>query len=317
MHNTVIIGGGNGASKSIMALKPFLSEFSLSAVIPMSDSGGSSGILRKEMNTLPPGDILRAILAMSPYSGDLLRDIFYSNRFSEVGKLSQHNVGNLFLTLAGQFGGNMEYAITALHQAVKAVGTVYPVTTQISDFCVELSNGDIVIGEHEIDKPTYNRSLRISRAWLQPTPLLHGGARQAIESADSIVIGPGSLYTSNIAALCVEGMMDALRSSSAKFIFVAGDAYQKDGETGPTKLSEMILELENFLPRPLDTIIVGNDKLSDRQLAGYDKKGWVPFVDDVSPEQDKRIVNALIQREDGFGIDPNKLGLTMRENLLK
>jgi uncharacterized cofD-like protein len=95
----VVIGGGNGSAVCLEGLKTYTDRFDISAIISMSDSGGSSGILRREFATLPPGDIMRAILSLSKYDYQSLRKIFYQPRFKQVGKLNSHNLGNLFLTL--------------------------------------------------------------------------------------------------------------------------------------------------------------------------------------------------------------------------
>src|SRR3989338_2345279 len=147
--NGVVIGGGNGSACSINALKDHRDLFDVSAVISMSDSGGSSGRLRREFNTLPMGDILRATLAMSPYDYRTLKKVFNKSRFTDAGKLDGHNLGNMFLALGAQYSGDILHAVRALHQAVEAVGVAHPATLTPSDLCVELSNGDVVVGEHE------------------------------------------------------------------------------------------------------------------------------------------------------------------------
>jgi uncharacterized cofD-like protein len=110
----------------------------ISAVISMSDSGGSSGKLRKKFNTLPPGDIMRAVLALSKYDYESLRKIFYQPRFKNAGVLNSHNLGNLFLTLTSQFSGNFLYALEALSQSMETQGAVYPVTLANTDLVAEL-----------------------------------------------------------------------------------------------------------------------------------------------------------------------------------
>src|SRR3989339_860667 len=112
----VVIGGGNGSAISIVALKQNLDLFDISAVISMSDSGDSSGRLREEFNTLPPGDIMRAVLALSKYDYPLLKQIFFRNRFSGAGKLDGHNLGNLALILGEKYDGDFMSAIRALEQ---------------------------------------------------------------------------------------------------------------------------------------------------------------------------------------------------------
>ena len=114
----VVIGGGNGSSICLEGLKKYANKFDISAIISMSDSGGSSGKLRKEFNTLPPGDIMRAVLSLSKFDYKILRQIFYKPRFTNAGKLNTHNLGNLFLTLMSQYSGNFLYALEALSQSV-------------------------------------------------------------------------------------------------------------------------------------------------------------------------------------------------------
>lgn len=313
LQHVLVIAGGNGSAKSICALKRYGDAFSLSAVVPTSDSGGSSGVLRREFGILPVGDILRAILALSPLEYQLLKRLFYKVRFADAGKLTGHNLGNLFLALSAEYGGDMPHALGALHQAVGAIGTAYPIALELSDLCVELSDGTIVIGEHEIDRPVYDRSLRITRAWLQPTPMIYAGARDAVLGADVIVFGPGSLYTSIIPPLLVEGMADALRKSTARFIYVLGNAYETVGETGPTTISDAVCELEVFLPRPLDAVVVNNHVLTKQEHAAYAEHGWEKFLPDIDRmPNNTRVVQSDFER-DGGGLDAGKLGAILKE----
>lgn len=315
MKKIVVISGGNGSAITINALKSF-SDIELSAVIPMSDSGGSSGQLRKKFNTLPVGDIMRATLAMSPYDYRMLKNIFYRARFQNAGKLDDHNLGNLFLVLAEQYAGDFLQAIDALHQAVQAIGRVHPVTLEPSDLCAELSNGDIVIGEHELDRPTYDRSLRIKRVWLQPTPMVHAVAKEAILSADFIFFGPGSFYCSMVAPLLVEGVKDAIRESKAKLIYIAGNAYEKHGETGAIRLSERIFELETYLPRPLDATVYSNHTLDQEEEKLYQEKNWGLIGYDAEACEGKRVIAEDYERRGG-GVDSDKLGKLLHNSFFK
>src|SRR3989339_2031331 len=155
--NVVVIGGGNGSAVCLEGLKTYTNIFDISAVISMSDSGGSSGKLRKEFNTLPPGDIMRAVLSLSKYDYQSLRKIFYQPRFSGLGKLDTHNLGNLFLTLTIQFTGNFIHAIEAMSHSVEAKGRVYPVSLENINLVAELENGKVIKTEAFIDNPVYNR----------------------------------------------------------------------------------------------------------------------------------------------------------------
>ncbi len=308
----VIIGGGNGSAISTNAMKQFIDDIELSSVISMSDSGGSSGKLREEFDTLPPGDILRAVLAMSKYDYTVLRQIFNKNRIKGNSKSAEHSLGNLVLTLLEKYNGDYMSAVRALEDAVEAQGHVYPTTLNKTDLVVKLDNGDIIKTEGVIDRPEYDKSLRIKKAWLEPEVNIFLEAKQKIEEADCIIIGPGSLYCSVVATLLPTGTKEAIEKSKAKLIYVCGDAYEGIGETGPKKLSDFINELENYLPRKLDTIIFNNAKLSDEQKKQYAEKKWNLIEFDEENLKEHNIVAGDFEKKTG-GLDPEKLGNILKE----
>ena len=308
----VVIGGGNGSAICLEALKKYADEFDISAVVSMSDSGGSSGKLRKEFKTSPPGDIMRAILSLSKYDYQSLRKVFYWPRFKNAGKLNSHNVGNLFLVLATKYCGNFLYALDALSYSVQAQGKVYPVTLRIVDLVAELENGKVVRMEEFIDNPRYNRGWKIKKVWLEPSCGAYSEAVKAIEKADRIVLAPGSLYTSLIAALLPKGIKEAIaKNKKSKIIYVAGNAYRLDGETGPEKLSDMILQLERYLPRKIDLAVHNNHKLDKKQKAVYKEKKWGVFEFDKEKLQNTRVRSVGFEKAEG-GLNPIKLGRVLR-----
>ncbi|MFH1291844.1 MAG: uridine diphosphate-N-acetylglucosamine-binding protein YvcK [bacterium] len=314
--NAVVIGGGNGSAITTQALKQNLDLLNISSVVSMSDSGGSSGRLRHEFDTLPPGDILRAVLAMSMHDYSMLKAMFNRVRFKNVGKLDSHNLGNLFLVLAEQYGGDYVCAVRALEQVVQAVGKVYPTTLDKTDLAVELENGDIIKTEGLIDRPDYDKKIRIKKAWLEPDARVYAGAKQAIEQADYIFIGPGSLYCSIVATLLPQGLKQAMTDSSAKFIYIVGNAYEIDGETGPTKLSEFISQLQTYLPRKLDSVVFNNAKLSEDQKQKYNKKKWDLIEYNETDLVDYNIVSGDYEKEAG-GLCTIKLGKILKEIICK
>lgn len=307
MKRIVVIGGGNGSAICLEGLKKYADRFEISAVISTSDSGGSSGKLRKEFNTLPPGDIMRAILSLSPYDYQTLRRIFYQPRFKNLGKLNSHNLGNLFLTLVSRYSGSFLQALEALSQSVKAQGKVYPATLSAADLAAELDNGKIVRTEAFIDKPKYNRGWKIKKVWLEPKTPAYGEAVRVIEQADFIILSPGSLYTSLAATLLPAGIKSAIKKSRAKLVYVAGNAYRLDGETGPEKLSDTILHLEMYLPRPLDLVVYDNHKLTKVQRAKYKEKNWGVIEFDANNLKTFNIKSFDFEKTD-IGLDPKKLG---------
>jgi len=315
MKKVVVIGGGNGGAVSIGAIKQFKDEVELAAVISMSDSGGSSGRLRKEFKTLPPGDIMRAILAMSPYDYKVLKKIFHKNRFSKAGKLDNHDLGNMFLVLGEHYTGDYMASVRALEQAVEAVGPVYPVTKDKTDLVVELENGEVVQGEDEIDRPKDKQS-RIKKAWLEPTGDIYQEAEKAITEADYIIIGPGSLYCSVVATLLPKGVKIAIEQSKATLIGIVGNAYEQDGEAGPTKVSECIKEVEGYLPHQFDYIVYNDCKLSKQEKTYYQQRQWALYEFDKDNLSGYEIVQGDFEREGG-GLNAEKLSQLLKPIILK
>jgi len=311
----VVMGGGNGGSISIRALKPYIKDIEISAIIAMSDSGYSSGRLREEFGVLPPGDILRAVLAMSRYDYPLLKRIFYDSRYSKHGKLKGFGLGHLFIAFVETYDGNIVNAIRPLAQAIDAVGPVFPVTLESSDLVAKLTNGQSIKGEHEIDEPAWDRSIRISRVWLDPLPSVYERARQELVDADAIIIGPGSFYTSIIATLLPDGVKEAIGKSSAKIYYVAGNAVEGAGETGPQRLSEFVHELETYLPRSLDAVLYNNTELTQKQKEKYKNKNWVEIVDDGESITSTTVLGFDYEKRDG-GLDIQKLGEKLREIII-
>jgi len=310
----VVVGGGNGSAISINAIKKINSELEISAVVSMSDSTGSTGRLRQEFNTLPPGDVMRAVLAMSPFPFPMLKKIFYRNRFENVGKLDNHNLGNLFLVLGEQYSGDYVKSIRALEQAIDAVGHVYPVTLQVNDLVGELDNGEIVKTEGELDQPKYDKNLRIKKVWLEPEAKIYEDAAKVLEEADYIILGPGSLYTSIVATTLAKGFKEAVEKSNAKLIYIAGNARHTNGETGPKKVSEAVDELGSYLPRKLDLVVYNNHQLNKEEQEMYDSRGWETIPCDKE-NCECEVVQGDFERSGG-GLCDEKLGGILRKIIM-
>lgn len=312
----VVVGGGNGSAITLNAVKKFIDDFEISAVVSVSDSGGSSGKLRQEFDTLPPGDILRAILAMSPYDYPMLKNIFHKNRFSTPEKLKGHNLGNLFMMLVKGYTGDFIDGIRTLEQAVEAVGKVYPSTLNKTDLVAELSDSSLVKGETKIDIPEYDKKLRIKKVWLEPEAQIYSEAKRVIEEADYIFFGPGSLYTSVIASVLPNGFQEVIKNSSAKLVYITGNAREKDGETGPRVWSDFVKELQSYLPRQFDFVIYNNHVQNEQEEKNYQKRGW-----EVYPFDPENLVNYNIIAEDyerfGGGLCPDRLAKVLQSKVLK
>jgi len=313
----VSIAGGNGSAITLRALKKHKDVFDISAVVGTSDSGGSSGKLREELAVLPPGDILRAVLSMSAiYDYDtFLKPLFYKKRFYGLGRLNEHNLGNLFLVLASKYSGDFVKSIRALEQIVEAAGSAYPSTLELADLVAELENGEIIKTEAMIDRPVYDKSLKIKKVYLGSKPNAYPDVLKVIEEADYILFGPGSLYCSIIAAILPEGISDSISKSSAKLIYIASNKYELDGETGPVTLCKSLWALEEYLPRKIDSVVFNTNKLNPKQRSYYDRKRW--GLVEYNPEHIKstKVVGGNFEKENG-GLDVEKLGDILKSELV-
>lgn len=308
LKQVVTISGGNGSAITLRALAPYAGKsIELNALIPTSDSGGSSGRLRQEFGVIPPGDILRAVLALSKYDFETLRSIFYKKRFENLGAvLDGHNLGNMILTLMRGYAGDFISAVRALEQAVSAVGQVYPITEQPTELCVRLRSGKVIKGEAQIDRPDYDRADTIVEAWLESVVEASANALALLKAADAIVFGPGSLYCSVIPILLTGGVKEVIVASRARLIYVLGSGYELHGETGAQRAEEFVAQLERYLSRSLDKIVYNNHVLTAQEQAAYRARNWAQVVLDSGRLQESRLIAADLEHEQG-GVDPEKL----------
>src|SRR3989344_8497527 len=198
----VVIGGGTGVFTVLSGLRTY--SLNLSAIVSMADDGGSSGVLREEFGILPPGDVRRALIALSD-AEKTLADLF-TYRFEEGAGLEGHTFGNLLLTALQRTTGSFERAIEEAGKILRIARDVIPVTLDDVRLKAWLKGGGVVYGEHAIDVPAGRKIARIVRIGLTPKARPNPRAIRAISSADLIVIGPGDLYTSLLPNLLVRGI---------------------------------------------------------------------------------------------------------------
>ncbi len=274
------MGGGTGSFTILSELKKVATH--LSAVVAMTDSGGSSRRLMDEFGRpLPLGDLRQALVAMSR-SSRLWGDLF-SYRFPGApgGVIGGHSLGNLILhALQDQNNGDLLGALEDAQELLNAAGHVIPVTLTTATLCAELSDGTIVRGETEIDRPVDRPVLPISRMFLDPRAQVTSRARKALERADKVLIGPGDLFTSIVPCLLVEGICDAIRSCDGETIYIC-NVMTKHGETDAFKASDFLREIHHYLGRRVDTVIVNTGEYPDEVVARYAAQGAYPVEPDV------------------------------------
>src|SRR3989339_1272756 len=267
----VTIGGGTGQFTLLSAIRDL--ELDITAIVSMVDSGGSTGRLRDELGVLPPGDILKCVLALSE-DRTAAREIL-QKRFKENSKLSGHSVGNMLLTMLTQYTGDFAKGVEALGDILSARGKVLPVTTDKATLVAELPDGSGLYGEAAIDVPRGEVRKKIQKSFLVPHHSdrirVHPPVIEAIEMADYIIIGPGDLYTSIVPNLLVQKVAETIRRSDAQILFIV-NVMTKFGETDNFTGKDFILNLESFINRKVDTAIFNSAVPQEDILREYKKQ---------------------------------------------
>lgn len=293
IQKIVTIGGGTGSYAALLGLKKY--PVKLTAVVTMTDSGGSSGKLRDELGVLPPGDIRQCLVALAE-SPKLLRDMF-NYRFEEGG-LKGHSFGNIFLSVLEKNTGSMKKAISEVGKILRIKGNVVPVTFDKSDLCVELSDGTTIAGETHIDVlEKMEKRARIVRAFLKPSADLNGDAKDAILDADAIIIGPGDLYTSIIPNLLVNDFVSTVKKSRGVRIFVM-NLMTKHGQTTSYKASDHLKDLEQYLGEGVIDYVLVNEKMPRKStLSWYQEYEEFPVLDDLGQTKKYNIIRKNLIRD--------------------
>jgi uncharacterized cofD-like protein len=250
----VAIGGGTGLSTMLRGLKDQTAN--LTAIVTVADDGGSSGRLRRELGVLPPGDFRNCIVALADAEPLMAR--LFQYRFGQGSDLDGHSFGNLFIVAMSGITGNFEEAIREASRVLAVRGQILPSTLENVTLCAELEDEEHVRGESKISEAT----LPIKRVYLQPErPSAFPDAVRAILDADILIIGPGSLYTSILPNLLVDGIAKAVASTEALRIYVCNVATQP-GETDGFRASDHVQALFNHVrERPID-VVLANDNLT-------------------------------------------------------
>ena len=281
----VVIGGGTGLSTMLRGLR--MHTHNITAVVTVADDGGSSGVLRSDMGMLPPGDVRNCICALSdtdPILSELL-----SFRFDE-GSLKGHSLGNIILAALNEMSDNFEEAVGKLNQIMGVIGKVYPVTNESVNLRAILEDGTVINGESLIGSYRDGKNKGISKLHMVPeNPKPVDGVIKAIGEADIIVLGPGSLYTSIIPNLLVEGVTEAIHKSSAKKVYVCNIMTQP-GETDGYTVSDHLRAIEKHSYEGIaDAVIVNRSPLPQELAERYAAEHAYQVKDDTDKINNKMI----------------------------
>ena len=271
-----VIGGGTGSFAMLSALKDYTTQ--IAAIVSMADDGGSTGVLRDELGTLPPGDVRQCLVALS--DSPKVRELF-EYRF-DSGTFNGHSFGNLLLTALEKVTGEFSEAVETASEILRINGVVIPATLDNIRLKMEWVDKSLVLqGERVIDAEYFAHDPRRATLSLTPDASPNPVAISAIQQADIIVIAPGDLYTSLGPLLVIDGIGEALRNSKAKKIYVA-NLVSKQGQTDGFTVSDHALEIERFAGGPFLDYVLYNQQAPTEDLAKrYEEEGGYVTMADI------------------------------------
>lgn len=299
----VVVGGGTGLAVLLKGLKKYTSR--LTAIVTVSDDGGSSGRLRAEMGVLPPGDIRNCLVALA--ETETLMDKVFQHRFRAGGGLEGHTLGNLLLVAMSEIAGDFVSAIQEVSKVLAVRGVVLPATLEPVVLAATMEKGSTVIGETRIRK----HEGKIERISLIPDQCLPvPETLKAIREADAIVLGPGSLYTSIIPNLLVKGVAESITKAKAPVIYVSNIMTEK-GETDGFTAADHLQVIKRHLNRQLvDYVIINSGIIDEHRLSRYRQEKAIPVppaYEDIQAMGIKIVKEDLVSHDDVAWHDSDKL----------
>lgn len=305
----VVIGGGTGLSVMLKGLKKYTSH--LTAVVTVTDDGGSSGRLRSQLGVLPPGDIRNCLVALA--ETETLMDKVFQHRFSAGDGLQGHNLGNLLLVALTDITGDFVSAIREVSQVLKVRGQVLPATLEYVSLAARMKDGSTVTGETSIRR----HDQKIEKVFLIPERCLPAPETlDAIREADAIILGPGSLYTSIIPNLLVHGVVPAIEDSRAVTCYVSNIMTEK-GETDDYSAADHLqVILEHLGKQIIDYVIVNSGPIDEGRLERYREEKAVPVSitrEEIISMGMRLIEEDLVSDTDVAWHEPNKLARVLIE----
>lgn len=290
-----LIGGGTGAPTLAQGLRKYTKN--IEVIVTCTDRGRSSGRLHKELNVLPPGDVRNNIIALSQ-SEKLLNDLF-QYRFEE-GSLKGHTLGNLFIVALTKMLGSFEKAIEHTSKILNLSGKIIPASPHTTEICAELEDGTVLKGEQAVvvKGDAVNKTSRppIKRAWLEPNVKASKSAVKSILQSDLVVIGPGSLVTSVLPPLLHEEIIDALKKTKAKKVYVCNIVTQS-GQTQNFSAKDHADMIQQHIGKVLDFVVVNTKKPKQEILKSYEesKAFIVEITDDLYKQNYEVVAKDLIE----------------------
>lgn len=308
-----VIGGGTGLPVLLRGLKEYTSN--ITAIVCVTDDGGSSGRLRGQYGILPPGDLRNCLVALADTERSMAS--LFDYRFKTGEELKGHSLGNLLITAMADLTGSFETAINEVAKVLAIRGRAVPSTVENVMLAAEMEDGTSVMGETNISKT----SKKIKKVYTIPKiSKPYSEAIEAILEADAIVLGPGSLYTSIIPNLLVPGIADALQKAEGIKIYVCNVMTQPGETIGYSAGDHLKAIYRHSLPELMDYVILNNKEIPEHLTARYALEGACAVsvdMEKLSSMKVKVIADSLIQENNYIRHNPQKLAHIILKLVLK
>ncbi|MCX7781189.1 MAG: YvcK family protein [Negativicutes bacterium] len=309
----VVIGGGTGLSVLLRGIKSVTSN--ITAIVTVADDGGSSGRIREDLGIIPPGDLRNCLVALA--DTEPLMEKLFQHRFGGGGGLAGHSFGNLFIAAMTEVLGDVEAALKASDKVLAVRGQGLAASTQSVRLGAQMSDGSLVEGESRI--PLANKTIR--RIFIKPgdAPPVEASL-DAIQEADAVVLGPGSLYTSVLPNLLVQGMADALRQTQAVKIYICNVMTQPGETDGFTASRHVRAIFDHVGPGVIDYVVVNVQEVAANLQEIYARQGAYPVAPDIEAIEalGVKVFKAnLISETNLVRHDPLKLSRTIMSMVYK
>lgn len=273
----VVIGGGTGSFVTLSGLRKY--PVDLTAIVTVTDSGGSTGRLRTEFGFLPVGDLRQCLAALASEKQNLIKELLLC-RFGKGKGLAGHNLGNLILTALTEMTGSEPKAIEAAAKIFRLRGQVLPISLTKTHLVAYYQDGSHLVGEHLIDEAN-KRGQRIVKLTTKHLAKIYSKASQSIKKSNLIILSAGDLFTSLLPNLIVKGTREAFKKTKAKIVYVL-NLMNRYSQTHNFKASDYILEIKKYLGKFPDFVLVNTGRIPARILNLYKKEKGFPVLDDLS-----------------------------------
>lgn len=314
MKNIVVMGGGTGTFTVLSGLKDY-KDLHLTAIVSSADDGGSNKKFRDEFGLLPPSDFRQCLVALASNEDaeQTIRKLMMY-RFTKGVGLEGQTFGNILIAALTDIEGSQIKAFEEVGKILKIKGEIYPITLGNVRLMAEYENGDITYGEHLIDEPEdiHDSTQRIKRLFLNRNAEVFEKAKEAIENADYIVLGPGDLYTSTLANAIVGNAAEIMKNSKAKIIYIV-NLMTKYGQTFGFTAKDHVEEIEKYIGKKPDFIMINNTTFDDDVLEKYEHLHDFPVKNDLDEKKYKVISCDLVAHE----VVEKQKGDNLRRSLIR